>query len=153
MPRTRLTLLTPLLLVLTFVTSTASLAENEDDGVHRVVIQVNSNDAALMNLALNNASNINKYYMDHGEEAEIQIVAFGPGLNMLRADTSPVKARIASLAQNYDNIEYKACENTIKGMERKSGKDVTLISEAEVVPSGVIEIIHLQEQGWSYIKP
>lgn len=153
MTKTRLTLLTPLLLLLTLATSTASLAETEDDGVHRVVIQVNSNDAALMNLALNNASNINKYYMEHGEEAEIKIVTFGPGLHMLRADTSPVKARIASMTQNYDNIKYQACANTIKGMKRKSGKDVPLISEAEVVPSGVIAIIHLQEQGWSYIKP
>jgi len=153
MSNTRLTMLTPLLLLLAFATSGVSLAESADDGVHRVVIQVNSNDPALMNLALNNASNINKYYMEHGEEAEIRIVVFGPGLHMLRADTSPVKDRIASLSQNYDNIEYQACNNTIKGMQRKSGKDVPLISEAEVVPSGVIEIIHLQEQGWAYLKP
>ena len=50
-----------------------------------------------MNLALNNAKNVIEYYRDKHEDAEVEIVAYGPGLNMLREDTSPVKDRIKQL--------------------------------------------------------
>ena len=155
MKLTRYTAIAPLLFALSLVTSNTAMAESDegDDGIHRVVIQVNANDPDLMTLALNNAANINKYYMNEGEEAEIEVVTFGPGLNMLRADSSPVQERIANLAQNFDNIHYKACANTMKGMAAKSGKQVELVEAAEVVPSGVIHIMHRQQEGWSYIKP
>ena len=151
-------LVTPFLIALGSLASSTALAEpgqtnKADDDIHHIIIQVNANDPTLMNLALNNASNINKYYMNDGEEADIEIVAYGPGLHMLRIDTSPVKARIASLAQNFDNIHYKACANTLKAMAAKSGKEITLVEAADVVPSGAIHIIQRQEQGWSYLKP
>ena len=152
MTKLTLSLLSAMLLTLAALSAGPASAQ-DDDGVHHIVIQVNSKDPALMNLALNNASNINKYYMDHGEEAEIEVVTFGPGLHMLRADTSPVIARIGSLSQNFDNISYKACANTMKGMAAKSGSEVKLLDDVDVVPSGVIHIIARQEQGWSYIKP
>src|SRR5215831_178947 len=46
--------------------------------------------AAAMNLALNNATNVTKYYKDLGEKVKVEVITFGPGLHMLRADTSPV---------------------------------------------------------------
>jgi uncharacterized protein len=52
--------------------------------VHRLVLQVNSNEAAMMNLALNNAANVEQYFKDRGERVEIEVVAFGAGLHMLR---------------------------------------------------------------------
>lgn len=151
----RFTAIAPLLLTLICGISSTALAESDEGGddIHRVVIQVNANDPAIMNLALNNAANINKYYQNEGEEVEIEVVTFGPGLNMLRTDSSPVQDRIANLAQNFDNIHYKACANTMKHMAAKSGKQVELVEAAEVVPSGVIHIMHRQEEGWSYIKP
>src|SRR4051794_40454732 len=56
---------------------------------HRLVLQVNSNEPAVMNLALNNAANVAQYYKDLGEKVTIEIITFGPGLHMLRDDTSP----------------------------------------------------------------
>jgi len=61
---------------------------------HRLLIQVNQNDPALMNLALNNATNVIEYYRAKGEDVAVDVVAYGPGLNMLRADASPVQDRI-----------------------------------------------------------
>ena len=61
-----------------------------DKKTHRLVMQVNTNDPALMNLALNNATNVAQHYKDAGENVSIEIVTFGPGLHMLRDDTSPV---------------------------------------------------------------
>jgi intracellular sulfur oxidation DsrE/DsrF family protein len=60
---------------------------------------VNTNDPAMMELALNNATNVEQYYRDLGEKVEIEIVTFGAGLHMLRSDTSPVKDRIKAIAE------------------------------------------------------
>jgi hypothetical protein len=66
---------------------------------HRLVLQVNTNDPAMMNLALNNATNVEQHYKELGQKVEIEIVTFGPGLHMLRDDTSPVKDRIKAIAE------------------------------------------------------
>ncbi len=124
---------------------------------HRVAIQVDQNDPAVMNLALNNAKNILDYYRDKGENADIEIVAYGPGLNMLRADTSPVKERIAHMASAEakfpSKIVYSACNNTLKGMEKREGHPITLVPQAQIVPSGAVRLMQLEEQGWSYLRP
>ena len=120
---------------------------------HRLILQVNDNDPARMNLVLNNASNIIAYYQDKGEPIEVEIVAYGPGLHMLRADTSPVAKRVASFSDSYDNVSFAACGNTKKGMSKKEGKEIELLPQAKVVTAGVVRILELQEQGWSYIKP
>src|SRR5690242_465489 len=57
---------------------------------HHLILQVNTNDPAAMNLALNNAMNVTQYYKQMGENVKIEVVTFGPGLHMLRDDTSPV---------------------------------------------------------------
>ena len=72
---------------------------------------------------------------------------------MLREDTSPVKARIAAMALEMGNISFAACGNTKAKMAKKAGKKIKLIAEAKIVPSGVVRLMELQEQGWSYIRP
>ncbi len=64
---------------------------------HRIAIQVDQNDPQVMNLALDNANNVIEYYKAKNEQVDIDIVAYGPGLHMLRADTSPVQDRIKRL--------------------------------------------------------
>src|SRR6478609_4637868 len=120
---------------------------------HRLVLQVNSNEPAMMNLALNNATNVAQYYKDLGEKVTIEVVTFGPGLHMLRSDTSPVKARIETLALSTPEISFKACGNTQQNMQKAENKDIPIIRGVEVVKSGVIRIMELQEQGWTYVKP
>ena len=77
------------------------------------------------------------------DKAEIEIVAYGPGLNMLREDTSPVKARIAAMALEMGNIAFAACGSTKAKMTKKAGKEIKLISEAKIVPSGVVRLMEL----------
>ena len=120
---------------------------------HRLILQVNSNEPAMMNLALNNASNVVQYYKDLGEKVSIEVVTFGPGLHMLRDDTSPVKARIEALALSSPEISFKACGNTRENMRKVEGKEIPLISQAEIVKSGVVRVMELQEHGWTYVKP
>jgi uncharacterized protein len=120
---------------------------------HRLILQVNSNEPAMTNLALNNATNVAQYYKDLGEKVTIDIVTFGPGLHMLRDDTSPVKARIKAISESTPAISFEACGNTRENMSRVESKEIPLISEAKVVKSGVVRVMELQEQGWTYVKP
>ena len=41
----------------------------------------------------------------------------------------------------------------MKGMAKKEGKEITLIDEARMVPAGVVRLMELQEQGYSYVRP
>ena len=122
---------------------------------HRVSIQVDQNDPQVMNLALNNATNVIEYYRGKNEDVEVDIVTYGPGLHMLRDDTSPVKDRIKRLKDLSfpGKIQFSACNNTKQGMEKAEGKAVPIVSDATIVPSGVVRLMELQEQGWSYVRP
>jgi uncharacterized protein len=124
---------------------------------HRIAMQVDVNDAATMNLALNNTKNIVDYYAQRNETAAIEIVTYGPGLHMLRADTSPVKDRIAQIASADatfpSKIVFSACNNTKKAMEKHEGHPISIIPQARIVPSGVVRIMQLEEQGWDYVRP
>jgi len=119
---------------------------------HKVAIQVNQNEKGVMELALNNAQNVRDYYRSRGEEVAIEIVTYGPGLYMLRAE-SPVKDRIAVLALETSNLTFSACGVTQANMTRAEGKPVELLSEAKVTPSGVVRLMELQRQGYAYIRP
>ena len=130
-----------------------SAARGEETAVHKVALHVNDNDKRRMTITLNNAENIYKYYASKGQKVMVRIVAYNAGLHMFRGDTSPVKERIAQMALQYDGLSFAACGNTYRKMSKKEGKKFPLIDEAKVVPSGVIELIELQEQGWAYVKP
>jgi len=132
---------------LAMMTGAPALAEM----IHKVAIHVDDNDKKRMNMALNNAANVDKYYKSKGQKVEIEIVAYGPGLHMLREDTSPVKQRIAAMGLAMNNLSFAACGNTHKKMSAKG--PVKLVSEAKMVPSGVIRLIELQEKGWAYVRP
>ncbi len=136
-----------------YLAPTVPAAAQGKSAVHKLVIQIDDNDPKRMNLVLNNAANIDKYYKDKGEEVLIEIVAYGPGLKMLLGK-SPVKGRIKSFGQNFDNISFKSCGNTYKKFTKKAGgKAPKLLPEAKMVPAGVVWIMERQEQGWSYVRP
>jgi intracellular sulfur oxidation DsrE/DsrF family protein len=140
-------------LLVAIVVAAADTGATAQEPVHRVAIQVNQNDKAVMDLALNNAKNVIDYYKAKGETVAIEIVTYGPGLHMLRADTSPVKERIAPMALENSNLAFIACGNTQANQSKAEGKPVTLLSEAKVMPSGVVRLIELQKQGYAYIRP
>jgi uncharacterized protein len=123
--------------------------------VHRIAVQVDQNDPALMNLVLNNVSNMIKYYNGKGETAQIDVTAYGPGLNMLREDKSPVKERLKEIQAGAfpSKVQYSACHNTLMGMEKREGHSIAIVPQATVVPSGVVHLTQRQEEGWAYIRP
>lgn len=112
---------------------------------HKVVFQVSDADPAKWNLALNNARNVRD---DLGEDmVEMEIVAYGPGIGMLKGD-SPVAKRIAEALQQ--GTKVIACENTMKGQKLVYADMLPAIG---YVPAGVVELMQKQSQGWAYIRP
>jgi uncharacterized protein len=146
-----------------YLTCTSALAQSKQaqaepseptpSAQHKVAIQVNQNDKAAMDLALNNAKNIADYFKAKGETVAIELVAYGPGLHMLRSDTSPVKERISVMSLENPNMAFAACGNTQANQAKAENKPVTLMSEAKVTPSGVVRLMELQKQGYAYIRP
>jgi intracellular sulfur oxidation DsrE/DsrF family protein len=124
-----------------------------DDEPRKVVMHVNFAEPERLNYVLNNVENIRDYYRDKGRGVEIRVVCHGPGLRMLRADSSPVKDRLASLAESGDALGFYACTNTIERVTKAEGKRPALVDRAVLVPAGLPEIIELQRQGWIYVKP
>ncbi len=130
--------------------STAAFGEGVN---HRVAVHIDQNDPQLMNMALNNVENLTSYYDEQGDTVIVEVVAYGPGLNMLIAGKSPVADRISTMSLGMENLTFAACANTLEGMEKKSGTKISLLDEAEQVPSGVVRLITLQEEGFAYIRP
>src|SRR5580692_4372455 len=130
----------------------AAFAEGK---THHIVVHVDQNDPQVMNMALNNVTNVIEYYRGKNEEINVEVVAYGPGLHMLRADTSPVQDRIKHLKDMAfpGKIQFSACNVTKQNMEKAEGHAISILPDATIVPSGVIRLMELQEQGWSYVKP
>ena len=120
---------------------------------HYVAVHVDQNDPQVMNMALNNVANLNSYYESQGDTVMIELVAYGPGLNMYIPGKSPVESRISTMSLEMENLSFAACGNTLSAMSKKAGKDITLMDEATVVPSGVVRLIELQENNYAYIRP
>jgi intracellular sulfur oxidation DsrE/DsrF family protein len=110
-----------------------------------VVIQVSEADPAKWEMALINARNVRKAYGNR--PVDVEIVAYGPGLKMLRND-SPVAAGLEE-ARNR-GVKLKACGNTMSmtGTTREE-----LNGAVDIVPAGVVEIMERQQEGYAYVRP
>jgi uncharacterized protein len=128
-------------LVLAAVVNAQQLAPPQN----RVVVQVSDSDPAKWNLALNNARNLQA---DLGaKNVEIEIVAYGPGIGMLKAE-SIVGNRIGDALGA--GVKIVACENT---MQTQKLVKADMLDGIGYVGAGVVEIMQRQQQGWAYLRP
>ena len=112
---------------------------------YKVIFQVSDNDPAKWNLTLNNAKNVQT---DLGKQnVEIEIVAYGPGLNMLKAE-SAVAGRVNAALD--ESVAVVACDNTMDNMKLTNAD---LIGGIGHVKAGVVQLMERQRQGWNYIRP
>jgi intracellular sulfur oxidation DsrE/DsrF family protein len=123
------------------------------DGFHQLVLYISEADMSEMNGVLDIAANVSRHYSGIGEEVEIEIVAFGDGLHMLRDDTSPVKQRLDNFMQSMVNVTFQACGNTLDTMERNEGQRPALIEGVSMVQTGVAHLLQRSEEGWTLVRP
>ena len=120
---------------------------------HKLALQISDNNPQKMNTVLNVAANVTRHYESLGKTVDIRIVAFNAGLHMLREDTSPVLERLSSFGASMPNVTFAACGNTITGMTKKEGSKPPIVEIAEHVPAGVVDLMTLNESGWTVIRP
>jgi len=125
-----------------------AMAAKVVDGHHYLVIQVSSDDPATQTLALNNAVNVQKALGQ--DNVTLEIVAFGPGLSLLTRQNAQAE-RVQSLAMQ--DVTFSACHNTMTAVEKRTGQMPELTEGVKVVPAGVVRIMELQQQGYTYINP
>jgi intracellular sulfur oxidation DsrE/DsrF family protein len=120
-------------------------AAHAQAAANKVVLQVSDNDPAKWNLALNNARNVQT---DLGKDkVQVEIVAYGPGLAMLKAD-SKVAARLAQALDG--GVGLLACENTMRNTKTQKSD---MYAGIAYVDAGVVHIMKRQQEGWAYVRP
>ena len=122
----------------------ALLAASAASAADRVVVQVTDGDEAKWNLALNNIRNLQR---GMEPDAELEVVAFGPSAALLKAG-SPIAARIQEVVDAGGKVAV--CKNTMAGMKLAESD---MLPSVGFVPSGVVEVLRKQQQGYAYIRP
>ena len=141
--------LATLLAVMTLLMSPFVNAQEENPfAEHKFVLQISDMDPSKQTLVLNVASNIIKHYGP--DKADVEIVAFGPGLRLLFGENSNA-GRIDGLTQS--GVRFAACQNTINKMSSTLGRDLVLNKNAKVVPGGIVRIKELVDQDFTLVKP
>jgi len=125
--------------------SDAKPAAKDKVAKQKVVFQVSDADPGKWNLALNNARNVQDALGK--DNVQIEVVAYGPGLGMLKRE-SKVQGRLAQALD--DNVTLIACENTM--INTHTTKE-DMYSGISYTPGGVIHIMKREREGWAYIRP
>jgi intracellular sulfur oxidation DsrE/DsrF family protein len=141
----RLTLSAALIALLALPMGGASAQTAAADKMDKVIFQVSDADPGKWNLALNNAKNVQN---DLGKDkVAIEIVAYGPGIGMLKLD-SAVGTRVSEAMAS--GVEVVACENTMHGQKLTRAD---MLAKIGYVPAGVVELMAKQKAGYAYIRP
>ena len=111
----------------------------------RVVVQVSEADPARWNLVLNNVANLQDEL--GADKVTIEIVAYGPGIGMLKFDAA-TNSRVSDALKS--GIAVRACENTMRNQKLARADMHPGIS---YVPAGVVQIVRRQQEGWAYLRP
>ena len=134
----------PIFLLFTMVFSFHFCDAQTEIKEHNIVIQLNTADTSAWSSTIGNIKNIQKIWPNH---LQIEVVVHGKAIDLLVKDKTYFANEIAILTK--DGIVFSACENT---MRKHKIVKADLLIEANTVPSGVVEVILKQEQGWRYLK-
>jgi uncharacterized protein len=115
---------------------------------HRVVLQLSDNDPKKQNLVISVAYNLLKAY--DPDKVAIEVVTFGPGIDLLRPENTNRKLVESLVAQG---VRFDVCLNTVDTIERETGKRPDIIAAATAVQVGVGQILSLTENGYTLVRP
>ncbi|WP_375785701.1 hypothetical protein ACE10Z_40720 [Bradyrhizobium sp. Pha-3] len=115
---------------------------------HKVVLQLSDNDPKKQGLVISVANNLMKHY--DPDKVAVEIVAFGPGIDLLRPDNANRKLVESLVAQG---ARVDICLNTVDTIERDTGERPDYIAAATPVQVGVAQILFLTENGYTLVRP
>ena len=115
---------------------------------HKIVLQLSDNDPRKQGMVISVANNLMKFY--DPDKVAVEIVAFGPGIDLLKPD-NPIRKQVESLVAQGARVDI--CLNTVDTLERETGKRPEFISAATPVQVGVAQILLLTENGYTLVRP
>jgi uncharacterized protein len=144
------TIAAALLIAFTAVSARAQQAPLQDKpfAEHKIVLQLSDNDPRKQGMVISVANNLMKFY--DPDKVAVEIVAFGPGIDLLKPD-NPVRKQVESLVAQGARVDI--CLNTVDTLERETGKRPEFIAAATPVQVGVAQILFLTENGYTLVRP
>jgi intracellular sulfur oxidation DsrE/DsrF family protein len=115
---------------------------------HKVALQLTDRDPGREKLVISVANNLVKLYGP--DKVAIEVVTFGPGIDLLRPDNAN-RERVESLIAQ--GVRFDVCLNTVETVERETGKRPEFIAGAIPVQYGVGQILLLTENGYTLVRP
>ena len=115
---------------------------------HKIVLQLSDNDPRKQGLVISVANNLMKFY--DPDKVAVEIVTFGPGIDLLRPE-NPNRKAVESLVAQGARVDI--CLNTVETIEREAGKRPEFIAAATPVQVGVAQILLLTENGYTLVRP
>lgn len=141
-------------LLLALATLSDAAFANERYGVQKVVYHINypggPDDKKYRGAMRNIQNHINAV---GAENMEIKVVLHGNGVGLLKSAVSNVALQSAVTNLKAQAVNFHVCNNTLVGRKISYENDLFEVFEDDIVPSGVAELSHLQQQGFTYIKP
>ncbi len=132
-------------------TATAANANKGDRLVDGVVILIDRNDPHVMGHAISYSANLSKHFAEKGLKLQLEVVANGSGIEVFRADKTPLRDPLAALRQMVPDIALSMCASSKMIAEAKEQVAIQLIEGATLVPFGIGRVVDLQMKGWAYI--
>jgi len=115
---------------------------------HKIVLQLSDNDPRKQALVISVANNLLKFY--DPDKVAVEVVAFGPGIDLLRGESASRKQVESLIAQG---VRFDVCLNTVDTVERETGKRPDIMPGATPVQVGVGQILFLTENGYTLVRP
>jgi intracellular sulfur oxidation DsrE/DsrF family protein len=112
---------------------------------HHVAFQLSEGDDTAWSSLVVHVNNTMNALADEGG-SEVEVVFWGPGLEMMRKTNTAYAERLKRLADR--GVKLLACRNAMKN-RKVTTED--LFPFAGQVDSGIAEVIKKQEAGWAYI--
>ena len=144
------TIAAALLIAFAAVSARAQQAQLQDKpfAEHKIVLQLSDNDPRKQGMVISVANNLMKFY--DPDKVAVEIVAFGPGIDLLKPD-NPIRKQVESLVAQGARVDI--CLNTVDTLERETGKRPEFIAAATPVQVGVAQILFLTENGYTLVRP
>ncbi|WP_439402051.1 hypothetical protein ACNJYA_03440 [Bradyrhizobium sp. DASA03068] len=133
------------------LTGGGAAAAKEDRLSEGVAILIDSNESYVMGHAISYSANLAKHFAERGAKLLIEVIANGKGIDVFRADKSPLIEPLATMRQSLPNLTYSMCASSKTIAEAKEQITIPLIPGANLVPFGIGRVVDLQLKGWAYI--
>ena len=130
------------------VTAQTAPAVDKPFAEHHIALQLSDNDPRKEAIVISIAYNLLKVY--NPDKIAIEVVTFGPGIDLVRAD-NPNRQRIDSLVSQ--GVRFDVCGNTLETIERETGHRPALNPNAVEVVAGVSQLIELAEKNYTIVRP